>query len=45
MDKQTVYVCAATIVGFIFGKAQTTTRSLIYSGIIVGVVYILYTRG
>ena len=45
MDKQTVYIGAATIIGFIFGRTQATTRSLIYSGIVVGVVYLLYTYG
>ncbi len=45
MDKQTVYICTATVIGFIFGRTQTTIRQLIYSGIIVGIVYILYTHG
>ena len=45
MDKQTTYICAATVIGFIFGRIQTTTSSLIYLGIFCGVVYALYTYG
>lgn len=45
MDKQTIYIGSAAVIGFIFGKANTTIRSLIYSGIVVGVVYVLYTHG
>ena len=45
MDTQTVQLLIAGAVGAIIGRTQTTIRSLIYLGILVGVVYILYIHG
>ena len=45
MDKQTIQIGSAAVIGFIFGRAQSSLRSVLYTCIVVGVAYILYTYG
>lgn len=45
MDTQTIQLFIAGAVGCLIGRARPSTSSLVYLGILSGVVYTLYTYG
>lgn len=45
MDNQIVQLGSAAVIGFIFGRAQASLRSILHASIVVGAAYILYTYG
>lgn len=45
MDKQTIQLFIAGAVGCLIGRTQTTTTNLVYTGIVCGIIYVLYTYG